>query len=251
MGIKAFIIAFNEADIIGFTIKHYQKFCSEIHIYDNFSTDDTRKIASDMGCIVHTFGQEGVLDDREYLKVKNNCWKEHKDADLVIVCDADEILKDDLGNTPNAIWALRQHGALFRCTGYDMYSETLPQTSWEEIECGYSNPLYNKAIVFYPSKIKEINYGYGCHGAKPILSNTIYPHANDKVNTYSYRLFHMRYIGGIDRLINRYDTYRKRMCGFNMMNNLGNQYFKTTKQLIAEWDVVKNKSEKILLLPKK
>lgn len=243
MIIKAFIITFNESDIIRFTIKHYQKFCSEIHIYDNHSTDGTREICAGMGCIIHTFGKEGVLDDRAYLEVKNNCWKAHKDSDYVIVCDADEILYEQGGEIQDWSSILQKAYTLVRCLGFDIYSETLPINSWNEKTLGYENSMYNKVLMFNPKAVEEINYGFGCHGAKPEIDRNCVV----KISNMNFRLHHMRYIGGIDRLVRRYDTYQKRMCEFNVNNKLGHQYFKSVEELEKDWEEVKIKFKELNL----
>lgn len=94
--IEAHIVAWNEAETIHLTIKHYKAFCSHIILWDNHSTDTTREIAKALGCTVKTFGKEGELSDRAYMELKNECWKKNhpgKDRrDYVIVVDADEIL---------------------------------------------------------------------------------------------------------------------------------------------------------------
>lgn len=233
MKIKAFILTFNEADIIAFTVKHYQNFCQEVHIYDNYSTDDTVKICAAMGCIIHKFGIEGVLDDREYLKVKNNCWKDHRNADYVIVCDADEIFSDK----QSIINSFASNAFLYRCIGYQCYSEELPYKYWgDNIKYGFLDPMYDKVIMFNPKVVQEINYGYGCHGAKPTG-----PYAW-VVSDRKLYLYHMKYVGGVDRMIARYNMYRKRMCEFNLINNLGRQYCKTEFDIIKDWNEVKQKS---------
>ncbi len=237
MKIKVFIITFNEADIIAFTVKHYQQFCSEIHIYDNYSTDKTREIAVGLGCIVHTFGTEGVLDDRAYLEVKNNCWKDHRDSDYIIVCDADEVL-DYKARDNRRYFITPDKPTIIQGVGYDIYSETLPINSWDEKRIGYENSMYNKAIMFRPDEVESINYGYGCHGAKPKMRR-------GPAEVARCPLYHMRYVGGFERLANRYDTYKKRMCDFNKVNGLGHQYLKSIEDLAKEWEEIKIKSKEI------
>lgn len=227
--IKAFILTFNEADIIAFTVKHYQQFCSEIYIYDNYSTDNTREICLKMGCKVSLFGEEGKLDDRAYLQVKNNCWKSHRDADYVIVCDADEVLDYKITAVKDTI---------IRGVGYDIYSERLPISSWDEKRIGYQNSMYNKALMFRPNEIRDINYGYGCHGAKPEMQSGY-------ATVARFPLYHMRYVGGFERLVNRYELYKQRMCEFNKINGLGHQYLKSVADLAKEWEEVKVKSKEI------
>lgn len=239
MKIKAFILTFNESDIIRFTIKHYKQFCSEIHIYDNWSTDKTRQICTDMGCIMHTFGQEGVLDDREYLKVKNNCWKEHQDADFVIICDADEILYwHEQFLSPVGVSIFKQYH-IFKSVGYNIYSEDLPIKSWNEMNQGYDDKMYNKVCMFSPKQVREINYGFGCHGCKPEV------YAGTTFSDKEVILRHMRYVGGVERMINRYDLYKSRMCEFNKINALGYQYFRTPELIKNDWELSKIKSQQL------
>ncbi len=241
MKIKAFIITFNEADIIRFTIKHYQQFCSEIYIYDNYSTDDTVNICVEMGCVVQSFGTKGVLDDRAYLEVKNNCWKKHIEADYVIVCDADEIIYDSYGAPINKESEFLKNLHLIQCKGYNIYSEELPKKSWDECASGYEDANYNKVLMFDPALVQEINYGFGCHGAKPKLNNA----ASAIISKFDYRLHHMRYIGGADRMIQRYALYQDRMCEFNIINKLGYQYFSSEEELRHDWEQIKLKSKSL------
>ncbi len=234
MDIRAFIITFNESETIRLTIRHYQKFCSNIFVYDNYSTDDTREICKSLGCKVSFFGTKGVLDDRAYLQVKNHAWKDHRDADYVIVCDADEILYD-IPFDPTA--------DIFRAVGYNMYSEVIP-SSWDEINMGYKESAYSKAIMFNPRKLKEINYGYGCHGAKPVVYGDP---IKTNVDTTSTQLRHMRYIGGVQRIIDRYALYKSRMCDFNIENGFGQQYLSEVESLKNDWESVK-KSASIAII---
>ena len=65
-------MVWNEAEIIAFTIKHYQKFCQQITVWDNYSDDNTRDIAISMGFEVKLFGKKGQLHDGEYTTLKNH-----------------------------------------------------------------------------------------------------------------------------------------------------------------------------------
>lgn len=218
MTIEAFIITWNREDIIHLTINHYKAFCSKIVIFDNFSTDRTREIAEATGCEVKLFGKAGILDDGEYVKVKNNCWKGSK-ADWVIVCDDDEILTgyEDLSTEFTAA----------KTQGYEMYSYNVPRETFLEVSTGIRNDNYSKLVCFNPSKIKGINYVYGCHQAKPIgevvLSKTI------------FKLLHYRSIGGPDRLIKRHREYVSRLSPLNQKWNLGHHYKQSEEEKRREW----------------
>lgn len=200
-------MAWNEAETIHLTIKHYKEFCSRIIIYDNYSDDGTPDIARQMGCEVKQFGIAGVLDDREYTKLKNNCWK-GSDADWVIVVDADEIF------IPPDIWNVDV--TIYQTFGWNIYSEKIPVSDWIEITTGVRDDQYSKLVCFNPNQITEIGYIHGCHIARPTgnvnYSNGLFP------------LLHYRNVGGIDRLIKRHDIYQKRLSDWNIKWKCGHHY---------------------------
>lgn len=218
MNIECYFIAWNEAETIHLSIKHYQAFCSNVIVYDNFSTDNTREIAESMGCEVRLFGIEGQLNDAEYLKVKNNCWK-NSQADWVIVCDADEILAFVDYKTA------KEHGVtIIKPQGYNMFSEMLPSENWGEVTFGIPDNNYSKLICFDPKAITEIGYVYGCHEAKP-KGNIIYGNAGAM-------LLHYKHVGGAKRLADRHALYAERLSQINRKWKLGHQYTEPREQTI-------------------
>ena len=213
MNIEAFILCWNESETLHLTINHYKYFCSKITIYDNFSTDNSREIAESMGCEVKLFGVSGELNDAEYLKVKNNCWKSSQ-ADWVIVCDADEIIIP-----PNGM-----DGTIVRTQGFNMFSNELPKESWLEINTGIPDSNYSKLICFNPKAIKEIGYVYGCHEAEPT--------GDVKFSTLITPLLHYKHVGGAERIANRHALYASRLSAINKKWKLGYQYGEPRAQTI-------------------
>lgn len=206
-------MAFNESDIIAFTIRHYQKFCDKITIWDNYSTDNTPEIALSMGCEVHKFGIEGQLHDGMYLTLKNNCWK-NQDADLIIMCDADEILiapPNEIGNF--TIWPME---------GFNMFSERLPEEDWSEINIGIPDDNYAKHLIFSP-RIKEIGFLPGCHQARPRFPIW----GSDKL-----RVCHYKHVGGVQRVLDKNHVYEKRKSKYNRDHQFGIQYGFPDQQVI-------------------
>lgn len=230
MNVEAFIIAFNEAETIHLTVRHYQQFCSRIVIFDNFSTDNTREIALSMGCDVRLFGQKGVLSDKEYLKVKNHCWKKSR-ADWVIVCDSDEILYH-----PNIQEALKEDCTIMTTYGWNVYSEEMPKETALDIKTGYHDGNYSKSIIFKPTAVKEINYHLGCHACSP--------RGDIRKSKEQLILFHIRNVGGYQRLSDRHAVYRPRMSEDNIQRKLGIHYMFEEKFRKMDWyDKHKNSLE--------
>lgn len=216
MTITAYFIGFNIQETIAFTIRHYQKFCHRIVYFDNFSTDNSRDIAKELGAEVHLFGRAGVLDDQAYVDLKNSCWK-GDDSDYVIVCDDDELVLCPPANT---------EATIFKTQGYGMFSEKMPQKEWTEILTGVPDSQYSKLAIFSPKKIKEIGYVYGCHG------HQTKPHGTLFYSAITIPLLHYRTVGGVGRLIERYRMYNQKKRGeANIRWNLAGHYSQEEKDL--------------------
>jgi hypothetical protein len=175
---------------------------------DNYSTDNSEELAKELGFEFRRFGIEGVLSDEEYLKVKNNVWKECRGQgiDYVIVGDADEFLwiPDKELLPERNFYSKQRMGTAPIVVGYDMTSETLPKNVITEINTGFFFSQYSKQAIFNPDKIEEINYKAGCHQNEmkgEITRNIFSPCV----------LLHYRCIGGVQRLIDRQNEYLVRM----------------------------------------
>lgn len=223
--IEAFLLAFNEEETIHLTIKHYQKFCSRITILNNHSTDRTVDIAKSMGCRIRNFGTPGILNDRDYIDIKNECWKESR-ADWVIVCDADEILKLDY----RPLW-----GTIFKTQGWNVFSYDMPMEDWSEITNGHPEENYSKTVMFDPKRITDINFRIGCHVSSP-KGNVIW-------SEETLTLFHYRNVGGPQRLVDRHNLYRPRLSEENLERRWGHHYLVSDEERIAEWEAKFQKSK--------
>jgi glycosyltransferase involved in cell wall biosynthesis len=217
--IEAYLVAFNEEETIHLSIKHYQKFCSRVTILNNHSTDRTVEIAKSMGCRIKNFGTPGILNDRDYINIKNECWKESK-YDWVIVCDADEIL--DLPDH------LETGATIFQTYGWNVFSHEMPKSDWLEITNGHPEGNYSKTVMFDPRQITDINFRIGCHVSSP-RGNVIW-------SEETLTLFHYRNVGGPQRLVDRHNLYRPRMSDENLQKNWGHHYLKSDEERIREWE---------------
>lgn len=230
--VETFIISWNEADTIEFTIKHYLKL-GRVNLYDNYSTDDTPEIADKLGAFVESYGTH-ELNELEYLKIKNHAWKK-SDADYVIVCDVDEILQVDLKTLEEE----KNKGVtIFETFGWDIYSNKFPKKDWIEITEGFPNKMFSKKVIFSP-KFRGINYDHGCHTCTPNgdirYSDTILP------------LFHYRNVGGVERVINRHKEYRKRLSKYNKKYKLTGHYLTEETKKRKQWQECLEKSDSFSL----
>src|SRR5688500_3820311 len=198
MKIEAFLLCWNEIDIMPFVIRHYQEFCDKITIYDNHSTDGSAELALSMDCEVIPFGTK-FFDDSENMKVKNECWKGSK-ADWVIVADMDEVLfsgDTKYFNELETLDLIKSKGiTIVNTIGWQVMSDQMPNDALLEIRNGYNFSNYAKSIVFNPKEITEINYGPGAHKCDP--KGNVVTSLKD-----SMYVLHYKHIGGVQRTIDR------------------------------------------------
>jgi len=219
MRIYFYTLCKNEEELLPHMLKHYQQFVDRIFIFVNVPINDRSNeiIDSHPLCTRYTFDTQGKLRDDVHVTIKNNCWKESAgEADWVIVADLDEFLFHR-----NLIAYLEQcskEGVTVPLTrGFDMFSSQMPvmdRPITEQIRMGVYNPLYSKCIVFDPNKIHEINYTPGAHTCRP-----------EGYVKYSkipeLKLLHYKYIGGLERLRQRWNVMGNNLSEENIRLGMG------------------------------
>lgn len=180
MTLTVFLIAYNEAIMLPYTIAHYRsRFPGcRIVVYDNFSEDITADIAIAAGCEVRDFWTDNKMDDQALVNVKNNCWK--GEQGWVIVCDVDELLD-------------ATYKDLSGCTVFD--SEVIDmignQGDPERVRLGVSYPhCPRKMTCFHAPSVESMNYGFGAHTAMPIGHISI----STGLKIYHYKYLSPEYI---------------------------------------------------------
>lgn len=206
--ITIYTITYNEEHIIEYFVKWYRerfKDCT-IVVFDNESTDNTRQIATDLGCEVIEYSTENKLSDSAYLSIKNNVWKQAQ-TDWVIVCDVDEFL--DVDET-----YLNTNQTLYKAKGYNMFNlDNLEDIT--QLQYGLEAMQYDKTILFNKKYINEINYGAGCHHCQP-KGDVIYSGLNPS-------LYHMKFLN-VELLVHKYKTYAERLSDENKQMRWGYHY---------------------------
>ena len=221
-------------------LDYYSGFCQKIVIYDNESDDNSPLIIkSYLNSEVRTYLSNCEIRDDLYVNIKNNVWKESRGkADWVIVCDTDEILYHP--HIMEKLDELKARGVtIIKPYGYDMYSETLPQKSIFEIKHGIQdNRHFGKCIIFDPNLIEEINFNPGCHKCKPKGKVKLY-------NSNDIKLLHYKHLN-LEYLLDRYDSFRKRLSKQNIENRQGKQYLIEKEELILLFNNNLKKSKKVI-----
>lgn len=229
MRIVLYFINYNDSFYFPFIKEHYGKFCEQMIMYDNYSSDDSVKLAKSLGFEVRKYGKRGQFNDQHFLDVKNNCWKEQKGKgiDYVIVCDADEFITQPKTKCATPV-----------VTGFNMVSEFFPKKSVFEINTGVHDAGYSKQAIFNPDAVLEINYHYGCHeNSKQVIQN-------DACNENVF-LYHYRHIGGVQPILEKQHIYRKRMSKFNKKRQLSYHYMLPDIDRINYFEHLKSNAQKL------
>src|SRR5579863_5958872 len=94
MIIHAHILAWNEEQILPFTLDHYSLLCDKIFIHDNMSSDNSDEIYIKYPKVtVIKWDSNNEINELNYVNIKSKAYREHsRDADWVIVCDCDEFI---------------------------------------------------------------------------------------------------------------------------------------------------------------
>lgn len=202
--------------------KHYA-FADKITIWDNYSEDNSVRIAEKLGCEVMYFGKRGVLDDFSYLEVKHKVQTLSSRADWVIIADMDEILHVK-GGVREFLTDQKAKGVTAILTeGYNMFSEVMPN-DLTDVTVAVRAKQYDKLVCFNPQRIR-VRYGFGCHNARTAGR---YVASAEKA-----LLLHYKFLGGIDRVYEKYEKNAARMSAFNRKNKLGFHYLQTREQVEA------------------
>lgn len=226
MKIALFTTVWNEALTLHQVLSYYRaNGVTDIFIFDNGSTDNSKAIAMQHGATIFPTRATG-LDDRNYLHIKNEFWKTYRDEyDFVICCDADEVLYHPKG----LVNALKEETAsVIRTQGWNVYSDQDPDPeNILKINTGFFDPNFSKYVCFDPKRIESMNYVWGAHNCNPT--------GDVAFSQSQYYLLHVRCVGGVQRMIDRHQAYAARMSEFNRVNGLGFHYLRSEIEIRNEW----------------
>jgi len=190
--VSIFILCYNESVLIKDTIIHYKRLhpsCS-ITIYDNYSTDDSVKIAKEMGCKVIQWDRGKILSGEYRAHLRNNCWKDVKDG-WIIVCDMDEwvYITDEEFNEEE-----KKGTTIIKTHAYDIF---IPESNSEKLEginlqktsygISYFECSPTKSLCFRPV-FENIFYSGGSHFCNPVPKHLV------KFNKKKYYHKHLSYL---------------------------------------------------------
>lgn len=225
MNIQVVILAYNEEQMMPYTLRHYTTFADRITVFDGISTDRTREICRQFGARVVDFKTNG-LNDMMNRHAKNTGWINDHKSDWVICVDTDEIVYFPKGAKETLAAYDEQRVQLVKTIGFEMFSETLPSgygQIYDEIKTGARDERwYSKPVVFSPRRCRSVDFAAGAHTATAISidgENIPNPTVPNDPPTY---LLHYHQIGPAERLAAKYDATRARLSPENIKNRHGN-----------------------------
>jgi len=189
MKIIAIAPCWNEALLLPFYLRHYERFCDHIVVYDNESSDGSMDILLAHPKVELRKLQTGnEYDENSIIALKTAAYQEQRGkADWVIVGDVDELLWHR--DMASFLAGCKGRGEnLIRTEAYEMVSETSPNSDrqiWEQITQGIPNPRYSKRCCFAPDL--NVVWALGCHSA----SVTPAPRESGQV----LPLLHFKFVG--------------------------------------------------------
>jgi hypothetical protein len=187
----AFCLAYNEATLIRYWVRHYREFCDKVIVYVDVNTDDgTETIAKQEGATMRPYSDSTGLDDIRYIDFAQEKYKEARGyADWVIWTDVDEILYHP--HMHRRLAELKAHGVNVPVVnGYSMFANQPPVGQgqvYDEIRTGIPSPAYSKVCIFDP--MLDIKWTTGKHDA------TFEQTAIRNVAGEPFKLLHYRWLG--------------------------------------------------------
>lgn len=226
--VTAYALVWNEIRMLPYYFRHYDSIVDHYVIYDHDSDDGTQDLLDSHPKVERrhfTANNQGACESAKELK--NECWKECRGgkADLVLVCDIDELLYHPrLLHTITT--AYRGGYSIFEPVGYSMVSQEFPTTPLQiyyEIQQGFQDGLFTKSILFDPNALEEINYHAGCHQCHPTGDVEYF-------QDEELKLLHFKYLG-IEYTVNRYAELNNKLTAGDKGRKLGIQYSSSRETL--------------------
>jgi glycosyltransferase involved in cell wall biosynthesis len=247
MRIELYTRCWNDAHMLGFFFRHYDRLVSRYVVYDDGSTDGSLDILRahprvEIRDFTYDHPDSRVLSSTS---LSNHCWKESRGrADWVIVTDVDEHLNhSDLGAY---LRACKQAGVtIIPAIGYQMFSEEFPSPDSlleRDVVLGYRWANMDKLNIFSPDDVSEVDYAPGRHSANP-TGNVLLPPRDE------LRLLHYKFMD-FERLYARHGMSAARSRPVDIERRYGAEYFWSRDVLREGWNFLKDNVVDIGTVPR-
>lgn len=191
MKILVFSLTFNNADILPFWLRHYSTFADEISVWDDRSTDTTRRLLDENPKVIRRDWPYPTGIDEDAFLAHWQEWypKARGHFDWVMIPDSDEFLY-----SPDMLGTLRLAKSVgiqvIKPMGYNLVGDGLPKDDghsqiYELNPMGVAAPVYSKPVIFQPEiKINWIRGKHDLENCNAVIGRET-----------GMKLLHARYMG--------------------------------------------------------
>lgn len=243
----AYTFCWNEEIRLPYFLRQWSPIARRIIVYDNGSNDRSKQIALSFPNVVWdtvTYGGNKI-NEIKLRYIKNNCWRQSRDADLCFVGDLDEFMYHPVG-MHNFLFEAYQNGfTVFKSFGYQMVSKALPVHEGmiydnEDFKYGVKIPKerFDKCTIFSPKKIVHINYSFGAHYCNPTGKVKMFRHKD-------YKLLHYKLISK-NYYVSRLSKCSERLNHKSRSIGVGVHYDVSTEKSKSYFERNFKKSSKII-----
>lgn len=276
MQIWAYVITWNEEDMLPFYLRHYSQFCDKIIVYDNMSTDRTREIAEKYEMVeIIKFNTGGQFNDYMHTQLKQlSIELARGKADFIILGDCDEFVYH---KNIRQFLAERRDCSVFYPAGFQMVSDGFPYglsgQLYDYIQWGEPHMWYVKPMIINPNLAHDLEFVTGSHEIemhcdlgkfyhpvpeeiRPLGEWNDHPWGRwwklhemiDEFNQEPLKMLHYKFLG-YGYVEDRYKQYMDRMSDYNHQAGEGMQYQEAIENntIQEQIDEIKSKAVRVSL----
>ena len=233
MKVQLITFCWDEMAIIPWAVEAWKAFADKVTVYDNGSDDGSVEYLQQHGIEVIQYGGNH-LDNDMLMNYKNNAWKV-TDADIMVVCDMDEIITGhDVRGSMERM--LRCGGTLCAPVWYNLLWDKHPKGRFIEkcLDWGCYDPN-PKTLIFDPHRIKEMNYCPGAHHCSP-TGDVRYYQDGDII------CLHVNNSLSLEYRIERFRKLNERRCANDHRKGYAQHYGFSQERISEEWENMRSRS---------